>query len=777
MKMKKFIAGITALTLLGAYPVSLADSVKLTAFPGAEGGGMYATGARESVTEIYHVTSLADDGSAGTLRDAVSESDRIIVFDVAGNIELTNALNITGDNLTILGQTAPGDGICIKDNSVGVFGDNVILRYLRFRMGDEATVENDTLGGRNLNNVIIDHCSISWSTDECASFYENTNFTMQWCIISESLKESVHAKGSHGYGGIWGGKNASFHHNLIMSHDSRNPRIATAGIDAAYDDVTKQVDLTDLRNNVIYNWGGNSAYGGENGAPVNLVNCYYKPGPATTHKSRLFQISAKAEGDTTGTNSLNRPGWGTDLYVSGNYIEGYGDVTSDNTKGIIADSNATKYSIWTDENITEDEKTVHNRYSADYPVTTQTAQEAYESVLESVGASIVRDSVDERLINEVKNGTATYGTGIINSQSEVGGYPELSGIKAKDSDNDGIPNEWEDNNGLDKFDRTDALTKAQSGYLYVEEYANALADGSYVRNTNYDPNVEDYNPDNDPDVTPAPTAEPEKELVSSWIAASGDESKAAGTEFMPGLTAMVQLGSKKQDTVTFSDGFEATYAITSKENGGWDSSAKKAKGTALRYEASQDGVFTLYAYTVSGTKTFYVIPEGASGKSECTYSEEITGNSVPILYSIEMKAGDVYYFYIDGSKARFCGAKFEVYKEVEATPEPTAEPTPEPTSMPEPTASPEPYEKYIVSDFSSDGEKIVFTVTGVNYKEKATAIAVYYDNNGRLTAVQSIEINGNNTYTIDRGISENENVKLMIWDSIDTMLPIARVNN
>lgn len=365
---------IAAASLLNLYPVSMADTQKITAFPGAEGGGMYASGARENVKEIYHVTSLADDGTNGTFRDAVSQSDRIIVFDVAGNIELKNALNIVGDNLTVLGQTAPGDGICIKDNTVGFYGDNVILRYLRFRMGDASTVEDDTVGGRSINNVILDHCSISWSTDECASFYENTNFTMQWCIVSESLKESVHSKGSHGYGGIWGGRNASYHHNLIMHHDSRNPRIATSGIDEAYADVTKQTDLTDLRNNVVYNWGGNSAYGGENGAPVNLVNCYYKPGPATKHTSRLFQISAKAEGDTTGTNSLNRPGWGTDLYVSGNYVEGSADVTADNAKGVVTDSNSTKYGVWTDSNITDDEKTVHNRYINEYPITTQTAQ-------------------------------------------------------------------------------------------------------------------------------------------------------------------------------------------------------------------------------------------------------------------------------------------------------------------------------------------------------------------------------------------------------------------
>ncbi|MGN1116704.1 MAG: polysaccharide lyase family 1 protein, partial [Candidatus Ornithomonoglobus sp.] len=576
----KFIGCIiTAASLLAGgtvMPVSAGDTGRLAAFPGAEGGGMYASGARGAENiEIYHVTNLNDSGK-GSLRDAVSQSDRIIVFDVAGNIELVNALSIIGDNLTILGQTAPGDGICIKNNTVGVFGDNVIIRYLRFRMGDELTVEDDSIGGRGLNNVIIDHCSISWSVDECASFYENTNFTMQWCIVAESLKESVHGKGTHGYGGIWGGQNTSYHHNLLAHHDSRNPRIATAGIEAAKDDVTMQTDLTDLRNNVIYNWGGNSAYGGENGAPVNIVNCYYKPGPSTGSgkRSRLFQITAKAEGDTTGTNNLNCPGWGTDLYVSGNYVYGSDEVTNDNTKGVVTDSNTTTYGLWTDSNITEAEKTVHNRYITDYPVTTQTAEEAYMSVLAGAGASIARDSVDTAIVNDVINGTGS----LINTPSEGGGYPELSGTKAKDTDNDGIPNEWEDAHGLDKYDKSDALTLTAEGYTRLEEYANALADGSYVRNTAYDPDVPDYVPEEEteaPDSTPAP----EMKLVDQWIAAAGDESKAAGTELMQGLTNVIELTRAMTDTVTFEDGSVFNYAISHKDtNGKWSNGT--ATGTA-----------------------------------------------------------------------------------------------------------------------------------------------------------------------------------------------------
>lgn len=726
-------------------PVMAGDTIP--AFPGAEGGGMYANGARDAAqTEIYHVTNLNDSG-AGSFRDAVSKSDRVIVFDVAGNIELVNALSIIGSNLTILGQTAPGDGICIKNNTVGIYGDNIIMRYLRFRMGDELTVEDDSIGGRGRKNIIIDHCSISWSVDECASFYENTNFTMQWCIIAQSLKESVHGKGNHGYAGIWGGENASFHHNLIAHHDSRNPRIATAGIEAAKDDVTKQTDLTDLRNNVIYNWGGNSAYGGENGAPVNLVNCYYKPGPSTSKKSRLFQISAKAEGDNTGTNNLNCPGWGTDLYVSGNYVYGSSEVTADNTKGVDFDSNTKTYGLWTDENITEAEKIVHERYISDYPVTTDTAEAAYEKVLAGAGASINRDAVDNAIINDVKNTTGS----IINTPSEVGGYPQLNGTKAKDSDNDGIPNEWEDKNGLNKLDASDALTLAESGYTRLEEYANALADGSYVRNTAYDPEIPDYNPSADATEEPQATAEPAKKLIDKWIAASGDESKSAGTEFMPGLTGMIDLSSKKTDQITFEDGEKFSFAITSKDSGNW--SGGKATGNALRYEAPQDGVFTLYGYSVSDTKTFYVVKEGVTDyKTGCTYKEDYTGTSVPIKYSMDVKKGDVYYFFIAGSKMRFCSAKLEEYEAL-----PTTCPTEQPSTDP------------IIKNLTviKNGDVLNVSFKAENMPEGQGYVVAGYEGE-RLkaltsSAAEAAQLNSD-------GIT---NIKVFIWKSVSGMEPIC----
>ena len=261
----------------------VAEAQNVISFPGAEGFGRNTSGGRGG--RVYFVTKLSDDGSEGTLRYALNQKGpRYIIFQTGGTIYLESPLKIHEGNVTIAGQTAPGDGITVANYETFVAADNVMIRYMRFRMGDLKNYEGDALGARFIKNLIVDHCSMSWSTDETVSIYANENTTLQWCIIAESLRNSVHQKGAHGYGGIAGGRFASFHHNIYAHHDSRNPRLGEyAGSKFAL------TDLMDFRNNVIYNWGHNSMYGGE-GMNVNIINNYYKPGPATLTRKRIVAI-------------------------------------------------------------------------------------------------------------------------------------------------------------------------------------------------------------------------------------------------------------------------------------------------------------------------------------------------------------------------------------------------------------------------------------------------------------------------------------------------------
>ncbi|HEY5509238.1 MAG TPA: pectate lyase, partial [Paludibacter sp.] len=418
--MKKLFSIFTVLSLV------LTAFSQIPAFPSAEGGGMYTTGGRGG--KVLYVSSLADDNSVGTLRWAVNQSGaRTILFKVSGIISLTKPLSIKNGDLTIAGQSAPGDGICIKDYDVFVGADNVIIRFLRFRLGDLIkNHEPDAYGGRNQKNVIIDHCSSSWSIDECASFYSNENFTMQWCIISESLNNSEHPKGAHGYGGIWGGKNASFHHNLIAHHNSRNPRfngLRRAGL--KYTNVQDE-ERVDFRNNVIYNWGDHSSYGGESGT-FNIVGNYFKVGPGTNPKikDRITQIDMDVDP------SKCPPGYGK-YFIDGNFVYGYPAVTAENWKGVY-------YAKGVDK--------IDCRVSKPYittPVTTQPANVAYEKVLAYSGASLHKDAVDTRVTNEVRTGTTTFKgslngrPGLIDSQSDVGGWPVYNSTEAPlDTNNDG----------------------------------------------------------------------------------------------------------------------------------------------------------------------------------------------------------------------------------------------------------------------------------------------------------------------------------------------------
>lgn len=439
------------------------------AFPGAEGGGKYATGGRGGV--VLHVTSLSDDpNDAGSLRHAVNlAGTRTVVFDVSGTIHLKSQLNIANGALTIAGQTAPGDGICIAGYPVEIKCSNVIVRFVRFRMGDASKVEGDALTVRGRKNVIIDHCSFSWSTDECVSCYGNTNFTLQYCFITESLRRSVHVKGNHGYGGIWGGTNATFHHNLLAHHDSRNPRFDHSYVNG------KCFGPLDYVNNVVYNWGSNSAYGGEGlgqARQINFVNNYYKPGAATKSgvRTRLLDPTDSCSNCSKDASAIIP----AQFYLNGNYMYGSEPVTADNWQGATVQTAAVHAATrWTD--------------GLTALTTEQTAEEAFETVLAKAGCSLRRDAIDSRIADEVRNGTYTYkgsnGStgGLIDCQTDVGGWIGYASETAPtDTDFDGIPDDWETAHGLNPKSRSDAKTQTLvRGCTNLEVYLNSLVSDLY----------------------------------------------------------------------------------------------------------------------------------------------------------------------------------------------------------------------------------------------------------------------------------------------------------
>jgi hypothetical protein len=436
------------------------------AFPGAEGFGKYTTGGRGG--EIFIVSNLNDNGP-GSFREAVeAKGKRIVVFAVSGTIHLESKLFIKG-NITIAGQTAPGDGICLADQSVGFGGDNIIVRYIRFRMGDkyqkggmiDGNGGDDAFGGTKRKNIIIDHCSMSWSTDEVFSIYAGDSTTLQWNLISEPLNYSYHFETGdkdyeqHGYGGIWGGKHFSAHHNLLAHCNSRNPR---------FDGIRNiPEENCDFRNNVIYNWGHNTVYAGEGGT-YNIVNNYYKWGPDTKDnvKTRIVNPWNKPPSIPFGK-----------YYVDGNYMEDANEVNTNNWQGVSFEKGAA-----TDVAAAKLDKPLST-----VEVTTQSAKAAYELVLKDVGAILPkRDTLDERIITDVKRRTGRFidvqggfphGTAY---ELTVNAWPALKAIPAPaDMDKDGMPDDWEKINGLNPANASDAATyKLSKGYTNIEVYLNSL---------------------------------------------------------------------------------------------------------------------------------------------------------------------------------------------------------------------------------------------------------------------------------------------------------------
>jgi pectate lyase len=471
------------------------QTTRSIAFPGAEGGGMYATGGRGG--EVCRVTTLEDDGP-GSLREAIEKRGRrTIVFDVSGTIELKENLQIREGDVTIAGQSAPGDGICLKNYTLRVQADNVIIRFLRFRPGDWVVGNDpgeptpDCIEGRNLKNVIIDHCSMSWSIDELSSWYANEDFTLQWCLLYESLKSSGHGKGDHGYTGLWGGNRASFHHNLLAHSDNRNPRVAHPLIEeVSYPDFVPGV--IDFRNNVVYDWGKGSGYGGE-GRKANFVNNYYKPGPstATNRRTQIFEpywTSENAYSQNSDKLSYEVSPLGT-FYAAGNVMEGSPSVTDDNWQGFGApkDGAGGYYRANSADRITARTATAEQKAAmklsaahdiSEFPVTTHPAALARELVLEYAGAAfwregkVWRDEADSRAIASVGNGTGA----VIDRPGDVGGYPVLNASPAPaDTDGDGMPDAWETSGGLNPRDPSDANKYTlEERYTNLEVYLNSL---------------------------------------------------------------------------------------------------------------------------------------------------------------------------------------------------------------------------------------------------------------------------------------------------------------
>ena len=509
-------------------------AAQVPAFPGAEGHGRYVTGGRGGT--VYHVTNLNDSGT-GSLRDAVSKSNRIVVFDVGGIIALTKELTIK-DNITIAGQTAPAPGITLRYYTVRP-GANNIIRFIRFRRGEEKDVNDgaDATWQREKNGIVFDHCSFSWSIDEIASFYDNRNFTMQWCTLGEALANPGHSKGEHSFGGIWGGKGASFHHNFLCHMQNRAPRFCGARYNWDGYDKTKysssiQAEIVDFRNCVMYNWGnGNGCYGGTGGGNINIVNNYYKAGPATTNKTRVTQVSVATSDNASGSPFM---GYCARYYINGNYVTAAGTKAENyDWSGVIYDNGT--YTI-NGERYCPDDKHLYGdnveysknssgvdcvKIKLDAPVetgevTTHNAQKAYEKVLAYGGASLYRDAVDARYMDEAENGTThyigsatktgdgktiTHRKGIIDFVKDQGTYTLASTSRPAgwDSDRDGIPDEWEIANGLNPNDASDGQKKTidteKGWYTNLEVYMNSLVEQIMKDgNSEADSSVDEYYP-------------------------------------------------------------------------------------------------------------------------------------------------------------------------------------------------------------------------------------------------------------------------------------------
>ena len=534
MKRQILLFAAAALTSTAAF-----SQTDAPAFPGAEGHGRYVTGGRGG--EVRVVTNLNDSGE-GSFREAVKGSaKKIVVFNVGGVIPLESDLSI-GANTTIAGQTAPYPGITLRYYTVRPAGDNIIMRFIRIRRGQEKDVNDgaDAIWERERTGIILDHCSFSWSIDEVASFYDNNNFTMQWCTIAESLNNAGHDKGAHGYGGIWGGKLASFHHNLIAHVTNRVPRFNGARYNwtgytsnklySTYKwDNAVQAENVDFRNCVMYNWdNSNGCYGGPGGGQINIVNNYYKGGPITPDNKaqRVTQISVGTSDNSTEDEFLRMT---SRYYINGNTTEtNSGKITQNRDwNGVDYDSGTftidnERWSIDTGnyygdnvehKNNSDGEACIRIRMDEPAPegeVTTHTAENAFNKVMEYCGASLFRDVIDTRYMEEAESGTAKY-TGTVTKKPGLidivanakdsyteDNFPTGERSADFDTDGDGMPDEWETLNDLNPNDPSDASLKTvdtKGWYTNIEVYANSLVENIVkAQNADGESNYEEYYP-------------------------------------------------------------------------------------------------------------------------------------------------------------------------------------------------------------------------------------------------------------------------------------------
>lgn len=420
------------------------------AFPGAMGYGAYSQGGRGG--QLFEVTNLNDSGP-GSLREAVeSEGPRTVVFNVSGTIALKSMLTISNPYLTIAGQTAPGDGICLKDFPLHIIGaHDVVLRFIRVRPGIASGMIGSEIDGieiRDSKNVILDHCTISWTVDETLNSWHGTeNITVQWCMVAEPLNKSVHEKGDHGFSASLGGQRASYLFNLFASGVGRNPSIGGNHLEHTHD--------VDFSNNVVFNYGYRTCDGKPQS--INFIGNYYKTGPATSDvvKNRLVKID-----------NAQKYGFDGHWYISGNVIHGNEAVNRNNIE------NGVEY----DEG-TSAEK---NLLKEPLPVVETkhvSAEKAYELVLAHVGVTVPgRDSREQVIIGRLAGTLPFDGNGIINMVEEAGSWPELKSMPApKDSDGDGMPDTWEKKHGLEPQNPADGKQVSKSGYSNLENYLNELA--------------------------------------------------------------------------------------------------------------------------------------------------------------------------------------------------------------------------------------------------------------------------------------------------------------